>query len=96
MARRVEDADEYATVMQIMLRTGGDSHFRPWLKSLDILYDLDDLLAKRERVFLVALEPTDQAGPPALKADLTWVWAVTLSTIAIGLGLLWRLVLAAR
>ena len=29
IARRVEDVEEYARVMQIMLRTGGDSHFKP-------------------------------------------------------------------
>ena len=96
IARRVEEAEEFATAMQIMLRSGGDSHFRPWLKSLDIEYDLDDLLAKRERVFWVALDPTDQAGPPPLRSDLTWVWAVILFALVIGSGLLWRLVLVAR
>ena len=38
IARRVVDVEEYTTVFQILLRTGGDSHFRPWLKSLDIAF----------------------------------------------------------
>ncbi len=96
IARRVECVEEYGRVMQIMLRTGGDSHFRLWLKSLDIAYDLDDLLAKRDRVFLVALDPTDQAGPPAMRSDLTWIWVGMLLALAIVGGLVWRLMLALR
>lgn len=77
-ARRVVDVDEYRAVMQVMLHTGGDSHFQPWLKSLDIAYDLDDLTAKRERVYLIALDPVDRPGPPALGSDLNWIWTVLL------------------
>ncbi|MBI5932595.1 MAG: nitroreductase family deazaflavin-dependent oxidoreductase [Chloroflexi bacterium] len=56
MARRVIDVEEYSEVMQIMLQTGGDSHFKPWLKSLGVAYDLNDLVVKRDRVYLVALD----------------------------------------
>ncbi|MEW6403128.1 MAG: nitroreductase family deazaflavin-dependent oxidoreductase [Chloroflexota bacterium] len=95
VARRVVDAEEYADVMRIMLRTGGDSHFRPWLKSLDIAYDLNDLVAKRERVYLVALDPTDQVEPPPMASDLIWVWAVILAG-PMAVWLLGQLVLSAR
>ncbi|MCL5097366.1 MAG: nitroreductase family deazaflavin-dependent oxidoreductase [Candidatus Omnitrophica bacterium] len=87
IARRVVNVEEFATVMRILLRTGGDSHFRPWLKSLDIEYDLDDLVAKRDRIYLIALDPNDQQGPPAMVSDLTWLWAVILAGMVI-VGLL--------
>ncbi|MCC7354365.1 MAG: nitroreductase family deazaflavin-dependent oxidoreductase [Anaerolineae bacterium] len=83
-ARRVEDVDEFRAVMQRLLETGGDSHFRSWLRSLDIAYDLNDLVAKRDRVHQVALDPTDEPGPPPLEADLTWVWGVMLVSFAVG------------
>jgi deazaflavin-dependent oxidoreductase (nitroreductase family) len=82
-ARRVIDLEEYKAVMQKMLQTGGDSHFKPWLRSLDIAYDINDLVAKRERVHLVALDPSDQAGPPHLRADLIWLWGVILGVVIV-------------
>lgn len=84
LARRVTDVEEHAAVMGLLLQTGGDTHFRPWLKSLDIAYDLDDLTAKRDRVYLVALDPTGEPGPPPMPADLTWVWGVIVGSFAAG------------
>ncbi len=84
LARRVTGVDEYAPIMADILRTGGDTHFRPWLKSLDIAYDLDDLIAKRDRVYLIALDPADEPGPPPMEADLVWVWAAMGAAFAMG------------
>ena len=80
--------------MQVMLQTGGDSHFKPWLKSLDIAYDLDDLIAKRDRVYLVVLDPTDQIGPPPMASDLIWLWAVILAGVILVCSLRWLVLLA--
>jgi len=95
IARRVVNVEEFATVMQIMLRTGGDSHFKPWLKSLDIEYDLEDFVTKRDRIFLIALDPSDQPGPPAMASDLTWLWAVILAGVVV-VGLIVQLLLTSR
>ncbi len=84
LARRVTDVEEYAAVMGLLLQTGGDTHFRPWLKSLDIAYDRDDLIAKRDRVHVVALDPTGGPGPPPMPADLRWVWGVIVGLLAVG------------
>jgi deazaflavin-dependent oxidoreductase (nitroreductase family) len=94
LAYRVEDLEEFAIVMQIMLRGGGDSHFQPWLKSLDIDYDLQDLIAKRDSVYLVALDPSKNAGPPALRADLSWVSVVLLAGLLVASWVGCRLLLA--
>jgi deazaflavin-dependent oxidoreductase (nitroreductase family) len=90
IARRVEGIDEFAEVMKIMLRTGGDSHFRPWMKSLGIECDMVDMVAKRERVYLVALDPSDEPGPPIMKADLAWVPPALMLALALSVFLLVR------
>lgn len=86
-ARRVSNLDEYRRVMVEMFRSGGDSHFKPWLKSLEIAYNLEDALAKRDRVFLIALDPVLLAGPPGMPADLVWVWGVIGAALIFG----WRI-----
>jgi deazaflavin-dependent oxidoreductase (nitroreductase family) len=90
IARRVEGIDEFVAVMQIMLRGAGDSHFEPWLKSLGIAYDIEDLTAKRECVYLVSLHPTQEPGPPAMKADLAWLLPAIVLVIGLGVLLLMR------
>lgn len=84
LARQVTDLEEFAAVAHLLFQTGGDSHFRPWLASLGIAYEVDDLIAKHERTYLVALDPTDEPGPPPLPTDLTWVWGVLLVSFASG------------
>lgn len=83
-ARRVADEDEFRAVARRLLAGGGDSHFEPWLESLDIQPDLEDLVAKRERVYLLALDRTVQPGPAPLEADLVWLWPLLAVTFVVG------------
>ena len=84
-ARRVIDLEEYSRVMDLLLRNGGDSHFKPWLESLGINLDMRDIIAKRDRVYLVALDPADEAGhPPPMPVDLKWVWVVMVLPFVSG------------
>lgn len=43
----------------------------------------EQFLAERERFTLVTFEPTDEPTPPALKADLWWVWVVVSAAILL-------------
>lgn len=81
IAHGVVDVEEYRMVMQFMLQTRGDSYLKPRLRSLDIAYGLDDLIAKLDRVYLAALSPTDQIGLPPMAIDLIWRWAVILAGV---------------
>lgn len=84
-ARRITELEEYTQVMRLLLEGGGDSHFKPWLKSLGIQLEIDDIVAKRERVYLVALDPSDEAGhPPPMAVDLKWVWVVVALSFVSG------------
>jgi deazaflavin-dependent oxidoreductase (nitroreductase family) len=92
LARRVLDEDEFRSIARRLIETGGDSHFRPWLTSLGVDYDCEDMVAKRQRIHQVALDiqpiepgkPQSQAFPPAMPADLKWVWAVMAGAFSLG------------
>ncbi len=75
-ARRVQDLSEFSKIADNIFHTGGDTHFEDWLDSLDIDYDAADMINKRERVYYVALDPSEKAGPPPMTATLRWIWVV--------------------
>jgi deazaflavin-dependent oxidoreductase (nitroreductase family) len=93
LARRVIDEGELRLVFQRLLETSTDAYLKPWLRSLGISHDLEDIFAKRERVHQVALDlqPVDQAGrllqagyPPAMVTDLKWVWGAMAGAYLLG------------
>src|SRR5574341_788258 len=84
IARRVMDADHVRAMMEPVLESGGDAYFRPWLESLDIRPEIEDIVAKRDRLLLVAFDLIDQLGPIPLKADLVWLWPVLGLVFAAG------------
>jgi deazaflavin-dependent oxidoreductase (nitroreductase family) len=75
-ARRVNDLDEYTKITEEMFKTGGDSHFEVWLDSFGIEHNKEDMIAKRDRLYLVGFDLSDEPGPPTLKIDLRWIWGV--------------------
>jgi deazaflavin-dependent oxidoreductase (nitroreductase family) len=79
-ARRVQDNDEFKRIAQEMFETGGDSHFAAWLESFGIEYDLQDMIDKKEQLYLVAFDKGEETGPnpPPLPIDLKWIWGVGL------------------
>ncbi len=73
--RKVTDEAEFTAVAKELLQFG-DSHSKPWLKSLGIEPTLEDLRAKRDRISLLALDWSNESGPEALEQDLKWLWGV--------------------
>jgi deazaflavin-dependent oxidoreductase (nitroreductase family) len=93
LARRVVDEDEFRLIAQRLLETGGDTHFKPWLSSLGVAYDCEEMVAKRQRIHQLALDPQIiEPGspvqrsdfPPAMPADLKWVWAIMAGSFCLG------------
>jgi deazaflavin-dependent oxidoreductase (nitroreductase family) len=83
-ARRVEDLGEFTSLTQAMLQGGGDTHFEAWLESYGIEPDMEDMIAKRERLYLVALDAVTENGPTPLPTDLLWVWGLILLLMMLG------------
>jgi deazaflavin-dependent oxidoreductase (nitroreductase family) len=89
LSYRVVDEAEFRGVGASLFASGGDSHFEDWLTSLGIDYDLNDLVDKRERVYMVGFDPGEVEAPPPVKADLVWAW-VMIPLLALGWWLLRR------
>ena len=45
---------------------------------MDIADSEADILAKKDRIYMLTFDPTDEPTPPPLEADLAWVWALVL------------------
>jgi len=88
-AWRVTGKDEYMGVGQSLFESGGDTHFKSWLKSMEIADELQDLIDKSERVYFVGFDPAEGQGPSPLKVDLKWIWGVIL-LVSLGLWMLYR------
>jgi len=87
-AYRVTDLEEFTTVAEGMFLTGGDAHFEPWLASYGIDHDLEDMIAKRDRLQVFGFEPVEEPGPSPLPADLRWIWLLLASLILTIVGAL--------
>lgn len=85
-AYRVQAREEFTTVAKAMFLTGGDSHFKPWLSSYGIDYDLEDMIVKQDRLYVFGFEPAAEIGPAPLSADLRWIWLLLAALILTILG----------
>lgn len=78
IATRVTDDEELIAVYELFKRR--DPVLLNWyLQSLDIQPDPADIIAKKDRIYWLRFDPTDEATPPPLEADLKWVWLVALA-----------------
>jgi len=55
-----------------------------YLATLGIEPTPEDILAKKDRIYWIRFDPTDEPTPPPLEADLVWLWPVALGTVLIG------------
>ena len=69
-ARRVTEADEFKQMWEPMQKS---PVWEMWLDSWGIEPNLEDFIAKRDRVVVFALDPGDVPAPPPLEKDLGWV-----------------------
>lgn len=77
-ARRVQDNEEFKRIADAMFETGGDSHFASWLESFEIELDLQDMINKKDRLYLVAFDWSEETCPPPMPVDLKWIWGVMI------------------
>ena len=77
-ARRVTSEEELRTVLDAARRRG---LLRALLASQGVAGGVEEGLAARERLYLIAFEPAAEAGPPGLRADLAWLWPAAVAAV---------------
>ena len=74
IAIRVTNDKEMLALLHEMGASAGQGILKRYLKSLDIEPTDADILAKKDRIYWLRFDPTDEPTPLPLKADLIWVW----------------------
>ena len=73
LAVRVEDDEELLGILEVLGKRYGPL-YNAFLASFDIEPNREDILAKKDRLYFIRFDPTDQSTPPPLPADLVWIW----------------------
>ena len=80
LASRVTNGNEILKLLE-SVGTRSKMILDSYLDLLDIKPDPEDIVAKKERIYWIRFDPTDEPTPPSLNADLVWIWPVA----AVGL-----------
>lgn len=82
-AKRINEIDEFKQIIDEMFETGGDTHFESWLQSFGIECNQQDILNKRDRLYLIGFDKVNEIGPPPLPVNLKWIWGVLVVFIIV-------------
>lgn len=74
----VKDLGEASEVIA-NLRTFDETFLRSYLDAEGIADTPEDIARHSQRLHIQRLEPTTEAGPPPLEADLAWLWLVPVA-----------------
>ena len=77
IAHRVTDGDELLAVMDLE-DPMKQVTVKAYLATLEIEPAEEDILAKKDRIYYLRFDPTDEPTPPSLPADLVWLWPAVL------------------
>jgi deazaflavin-dependent oxidoreductase (nitroreductase family) len=86
-AVRVTDDDELLAVIEVFKRVDTSAGIEWYLRSYGVEPTREDIITKKDRLYFLRLDPTDESTPPGLEVDLAWLWPVAL----LGLLGLWML-----
>ena len=81
-AVRVVEDDELLNIMEGVQRRS-QAMYKLILASLEIEPTTEDILAKKERIYWLRFDPTDEPTPPPLPADLVWLWPAAVVTVVL-------------
>jgi deazaflavin-dependent oxidoreductase (nitroreductase family) len=83
-AIRVTEDDELLAVVNLFRQADSAAAINWFLGTLGIEPGDDDILAKKDRLHLLRLDPTDEPAPPPMEADLVWLWPVAAVILVLG------------
>ena len=78
----LEGVDEAIEIVS-ELRRFDATYLRSYLAAEGIADTPEDIAGNRQRLHIRRLEPTQEEGPPALEADLVWLWFVPVAVAAL-------------
>jgi len=77
-AVRVTDDDELIDVINVFSNADSATAINWYLRSYGVEPTREDIIAKKDRLYILRLDPTDEPTPPGLDVDLAWLWPVAL------------------
>jgi deazaflavin-dependent oxidoreductase (nitroreductase family) len=80
-AVNIQDDDEVMDVVSDLRRVDA-LYLRLYLDAEGIADTPEDIVRNKQRLHVRRLEPTPEEGPPALEADLVWLWLVPVALAA--------------
>ncbi len=89
IAVRVTDDDEIMALMDSMQNKDGSQIRETYLDSFGIENNREDILAKKDRLYWLRFDPTNEPTPPPLKADLVWIWPLLATLFG---GFIWMII----
>jgi deazaflavin-dependent oxidoreductase (nitroreductase family) len=84
-AVRVTVDDELLAAVNMFRQADSAVAINWFLGTLGIEPSDEDILAKKDRLHLLRLDPTDEPTPPPMEADLVWLWPVAAAILVIGI-----------
>ena len=81
-AVRVVEDEELLRIMEAV-QGRSEAMYRLHLSSLEIEPTTEDILAKKDRIYWLRFDPTDEPPPPPLPADLVWVWPAAVVVVVL-------------
>ncbi len=89
IARRVTEDAELIRLFWHMSK--GNLFWEVYLEMWDISPTLPDLLAQKERLHILRIDPTETPAPSPIEADLRWMWGAVLASV-FAANVVWKLV----
>jgi len=77
-AIRVTDDDELIDVVNVFSSADTATAINWYLRSYVVEPTPEDIIAKKDRLYILRLDPTNEPTPPGLDVDLAWLWPVAL------------------
>ena len=82
LAKRVVEDEELLALLE-GVRGRSQAMYNLHLASLEIEPATEDILAKKDRIYWLRFDPTDEPTPPPLPADLVWLWPLAVGAVLL-------------
>ncbi|HEX6335365.1 MAG TPA: nitroreductase/quinone reductase family protein [Jiangellaceae bacterium] len=86
LASHVTDPDEIRQLYRVLEEEPAPSMLDYYLDRAGLAHSVEEVVNAGRGIHALRLDPADVSGPPPLKADLVWLWAIPASLIVLRLA----------